>query len=103
MNWTFLELLPFQAALWDNCELLEDLLHGDLRTYINSHDIQGRTPLHAAAVNKKSKCLGLLLRFGGECWFCSFSKNYEVFQPMLMLAVGQKVKCGYVCVCFFFV
>ncbi|KAE8744037.1 hypothetical protein FOCC_FOCC009321 [Frankliniella occidentalis] len=43
--------LLHQAALWDNAELLEDLLHGDQIAHINSQDSWGRTPLHAAATN----------------------------------------------------
>lgn len=54
-----------QAALWDNAELLEDLLHGDQLAHTNSQDSWGRTPLHAAATNEKSRCLPVLLRAGG--------------------------------------
>lgn len=50
--------------MWDNVELLEDLLRGDQRKLINSQDSWGRTPLHAAAITEKSQCLKILLRSG---------------------------------------
>ncbi|KAK6640321.1 hypothetical protein RUM44_012007 [Polyplax serrata] len=58
--------LLHQAALWDNHELLEDLLRGDEKEHINSQDSWGRTPLHAAALTDKSKCLGVLLTSGAD-------------------------------------
>jgi ankyrin repeat protein len=51
--------------LWDNAELLEDLLHGEQVAHINSQDSWGRTPLHAAATTDNSRCLGVLLQAGG--------------------------------------
>lgn len=54
-----------QAALWDNAELLEDLLRGDQLSHINSQDSWGRTPLHAAATTENSRCLRVLLQAGG--------------------------------------
>lgn len=56
----------FQAALWDNTELLEDLLEGGQLGLINSQDSWGRTPLHAAAITETSKCLDILLNTGAE-------------------------------------
>ncbi|XP_043263337.1 leucine-rich repeat serine/threonine-protein kinase 1 [Colletes gigas] len=53
--------LLHQAALWDNAELLEDLLRGEHAQYINSQDSWGRTPLHAAAITENSRCLDVLL------------------------------------------
>ncbi|KAB7496364.1 Leucine-rich repeat serine/threonine-protein kinase 1 [Armadillidium nasatum] len=58
--------LLHQAALWDNAELLEDLLHGDQITHINCQDAWGRTPLHAAATTNDSKCLRILLQAGAD-------------------------------------
>ena len=58
-----------QAALWDNAELLEDLLHGEQVAHINSQDSWGRTPLHAAATTDNSRCLGVLLKAGGNVTF----------------------------------
>jgi ankyrin repeat protein len=54
-----------QAALWDNAELLEDLLHGEQKSLIDSQDSWGRTPLHAAALTESSRCLKVLLAAGG--------------------------------------
>ncbi|CAL8114388.1 unnamed protein product [Orchesella dallaii] len=54
------------AALWDNEELLLDLLNGDLISHINSQDSWGRTPLHAAATTENSKCLNILLKAGAN-------------------------------------
>ncbi|XP_017885653.1 leucine-rich repeat serine/threonine-protein kinase 1 [Ceratina calcarata] len=58
--------LLHQAALWDNAELLEDLLRGDHAQYINSRDSWGRTPLHAAAITENSRCLNVLLASGAN-------------------------------------
>ncbi|XP_046393381.1 leucine-rich repeat serine/threonine-protein kinase 1 [Ischnura elegans] len=58
--------LLHQAALWDNAELLEDLLRGEEATYINSRDACGRTPLHAAAASEDSRCLKVLLEAGAD-------------------------------------
>ncbi|XP_024943937.1 leucine-rich repeat serine/threonine-protein kinase 1 isoform X2 [Cephus cinctus] len=58
--------LLHQAALWDNAELLEDLLHGEHAQYTNSQDSWGRTPLHAAAITENSRCLGVLLSAGAN-------------------------------------
>lgn len=73
----------FQAALWDNTELLEDLLEGGQQAFLNSQDSWGRTPLHAAVITESSKCLPLLLNSGsdpnvqcgprGECKVIQFS------------------------------
>ncbi|XP_063987510.1 leucine-rich repeat serine/threonine-protein kinase 1 [Diachasmimorpha longicaudata] len=58
--------LLHQAALWDNAELLEDLLRGDHSQYINSQDSWGRTALHAAAITENSRCLVVLLSNGAN-------------------------------------
>ncbi|KAJ8980099.1 hypothetical protein NQ317_008560 [Molorchus minor] len=57
--------LLHQAALWDNTELLEDLLEGQ-QNFTNSQDGWGRTPLHAAAITENSKCLQILLNSGAN-------------------------------------
>ena len=49
--------LLHQAALWDNAELLEDLLNGEELEFINSCDSWGRSPVHAAATTESSHCL----------------------------------------------
>lgn len=56
----------FQAALWDNAELLEDLLNSDQLCHINCQDAWGRTPLHAAATTESSRCLRILLQAGAD-------------------------------------
>ncbi|XP_066246944.1 leucine-rich repeat serine/threonine-protein kinase 1 isoform X1 [Euwallacea similis] len=58
--------LLHQAALWDNTELLEDLLEGGQQAFLNSQDSWGRTPLHAAVITENSKCLPLLLNAGAD-------------------------------------
>uniref|UniRef100_A0A8D9F0T5 Leucine-rich repeat serine/threonine-protein kinase 1 n=2 Tax=Cacopsylla melanoneura TaxID=428564 RepID=A0A8D9F0T5_9HEMI len=58
-------LLLHQAALWENAELLEDLLEGDQISHINSQDSWGRTPLHTAAM-RDSGCLRVLLQAGAD-------------------------------------
>ena len=56
--------LLHQAALWDNAELLEDLLtsNGDELACLNARDSWGRTALHAAATNHESQCLRILVQ-----------------------------------------
>ena len=54
--------LLHQAALWDNAELLEDLLNGEELEYINSCDSWGRSPVHAAATTESSLCLRILIQ-----------------------------------------
>ena len=52
------------AALWDNSELLEDLLRGEEASCLDARDSWGRSALHAAATNAGSKCLPILLDAG---------------------------------------
>ena len=56
--------LLHQAALWDNAELLEDLLssNSDELGCLNAKDSWGRTALHAAATNDESRCLRILVQ-----------------------------------------
>ena len=53
-----------QAALWDNAELLEDLLTSNSEELgcLNARDSWGRTALHAAATNDDSRCLRILVQ-----------------------------------------
>lgn len=55
-----------QAALWDNAELLEDLLNGEQLAHLDCRDAWGRTPLHAAATTENSRCLRILLQAGAD-------------------------------------
>ena len=59
-----------QAALWDNAELLEDLLNGDEIKCLDSRDSWGRTALHAAATNPGSRCLRILAQAGANLDAC---------------------------------
>ena len=52
------------AALWDNAELLDDLLRGEEATCLDARDSWGRSALHAAATNAGSRCLPILLAAG---------------------------------------
>ena len=67
--------LLHQAALWDNAELLEDLLHGEELGCLDARDSWGRTALHAAATNLDSQCLRIL------CQVCN--SNGFLGQPLL--------------------
>ncbi|CAL4058692.1 unnamed protein product, partial [Meganyctiphanes norvegica] len=58
--------LLHQAALWDNAELLEDLLNGEQLAHLDCRDAWGRTPLHAAATTEGSRCLRILLQTGSD-------------------------------------
>ena len=61
----FLQIrLLHQAALWDNAELLEDLLTSSSEELacLNARDSWGRTALHAAATNDDSQCLRILVQ-----------------------------------------
>ncbi|XP_064112289.1 leucine-rich repeat serine/threonine-protein kinase 1-like isoform X1 [Macrobrachium nipponense] len=60
------EDLYYKAALWDNAELLEDLLNGEQISHLDCRDAWGRTPLHAAATTESSRCLRILLQAGAD-------------------------------------
>ena len=62
--------LLHQAALWDNAELLEDLLNGDEIKCLDSRDSWGRTALHAAATNPGARCLRILAQAGADLDAC---------------------------------
>uniref|UniRef100_A0A182N1F9 non-specific serine/threonine protein kinase n=1 Tax=Anopheles dirus TaxID=7168 RepID=A0A182N1F9_9DIPT len=57
--------LLHQAALWDNVELLEDLLQEEVHL-IDCLDSWGRAPIHAAAITADSRCLPMLLNAGAN-------------------------------------
>lgn len=63
---SFLQRLLHVAALWDNAELLEDLLNGEELGCLDARDSWGRSALHAAATNAGSKCLRILLQSGAR-------------------------------------
>uniref|UniRef100_A0A182JJD1 ANK_REP_REGION domain-containing protein n=1 Tax=Anopheles atroparvus TaxID=41427 RepID=A0A182JJD1_ANOAO len=55
----------FKAALWDNVELLEDLLQEEVHL-IDCLDSWGRAPIHAAAITADSRCLPMLIHAGAN-------------------------------------
>ncbi|XP_055623482.1 leucine-rich repeat serine/threonine-protein kinase 1 isoform X2 [Toxorhynchites rutilus septentrionalis] len=57
--------LLHQAALWDNVELLEDLLQEEVHL-IDCLDSWGRAPIHAAAITADSRCLPMLVNAGAN-------------------------------------
>ncbi|XP_053686186.1 leucine-rich repeat serine/threonine-protein kinase 1 isoform X3 [Sabethes cyaneus] len=57
--------LLHQAALWDNAELLEDLLQEEAHL-IDCLDSWGRAPVHAAAITADSRCLPMLINAGAS-------------------------------------
>uniref|UniRef100_A0A8D8E4R7 non-specific serine/threonine protein kinase n=3 Tax=Culex pipiens TaxID=7175 RepID=A0A8D8E4R7_CULPI len=57
--------LLHQAALWDNVELLEDLLQEETHL-IDCLDSWGRAPIHAAAITADSRCLPMLINAGAN-------------------------------------
>lgn len=57
--------IAMKAALWDNVELLEDLLQEEVHL-IDCLDSWGRAPIHAAAITNDSKCLQLLVNAGAN-------------------------------------
>ncbi|XP_062537326.1 leucine-rich repeat serine/threonine-protein kinase 1 isoform X2 [Armigeres subalbatus] len=57
--------LLHQAALWDNAELLEDLLQEEVHL-IDCLDSWGRAPIHAAAITAESRCLPMLINAGAN-------------------------------------
>lgn len=58
-------LSVLKAALWDNVELLEDLLQEETHL-IDCLDSWGRAPIHAAAITADSRCLPMLINAGAN-------------------------------------
>ncbi|XP_048485691.1 ankyrin repeat domain-containing protein 2-like [Plutella xylostella] len=56
--------LLHQAALWDNVELLQELLANGAD--VNARDALNRTALHAAALAERSSCLKALCAAGAD-------------------------------------
>uniref|UniRef100_A0A182VV89 non-specific serine/threonine protein kinase n=1 Tax=Anopheles minimus TaxID=112268 RepID=A0A182VV89_9DIPT len=59
------KLRILKAALWDNVELLEDLLQEEVHL-IDCLDSWGRAPIHAAAITADSRCLPMLINAGAN-------------------------------------
>lgn len=55
----------FKAALWDNYELLVDVLEAETHL-VNCVDSWGRTPLHASVLSADSKCMEILINAGAD-------------------------------------
>ena len=60
------ELLSI-AAIYDQIDILNDLLNAEVHGSVDSRDKWGLTPLHHAARNGSHKCLELLLQREGLC------------------------------------
>lgn len=81
--------------MWDNAELLEDLLRGEQLAYINSQDAWGRTPLHAAATTENSKCLRVLLQSGGMFeFFKSCNISAYAHNSHYVFVANPNIACG---------
>ena len=58
--------LLHQACMWENAELLEDLLkNGEEVGNIDAEDKYGRSPLHSAAKSANASLVAVLLNAGG--------------------------------------
>lgn len=58
--------LVYQACLYNNAELLEDLLRGDLGSQLEWRDAQGNSAMHIAASSGHIECLKILIRANGH-------------------------------------
>ena len=66
LNCNFAGRLLHQACVWENAELLEDLLkNGEEVANVNAEDKYGRTALHLAAGSGNSSLVAVLLTAGG--------------------------------------
>ena len=81
--------LLHQAALWDNAELLEDLLNGEELGYINSSDSWGRSPVHAAATTESSMCLRILIQV-----MVSVLRKVVMVTSLLQAGAKTNTACG---------
>ncbi len=73
--------------MWDNAELLEDLLNGDELDCLNARDSWGRTALHAAATNENSQCLRILTQAGAGSIVFAYSSDSQ--QRFVSLCYAQ--------------
>jgi len=63
----FVGQLLHQACLYDNSELLSDLLMNDeQKGNINALDVVGRSVIYTAVSNRSIGCLRILLTAGGK-------------------------------------
>ncbi|GAB6033061.1 hypothetical protein CHUAL_012677 [Chamberlinius hualienensis] len=83
--------LLHQAALWDNHELLEDLLNGDHLELINSKDEWDRSALHASSATDNSHCTRVLLQSGADPNI-SCSSKYDNSTPLHVAARHGRVE-----------
>jgi ankyrin repeat protein len=61
-----------QAAIYNNVELLKDLLLGPEADNVNAQDPLGRTALYTSVTNNSFECGQLLLQAGGKHNFVMF-------------------------------
>ena len=55
-----------QAAIYDQYDLLNCLLEGECRGYLNKTDRCHRTAVYTSVSNNSYKCLQILLKHGGK-------------------------------------
>jgi len=71
-----------QAAIYNNDELMESLLEGPEREYINVTDSFGRTALYTSVTNNSYECCQLLLLNGGTVESRCSVLGCNVFSPI---------------------
>ncbi|KAK3593623.1 hypothetical protein CHS0354_025515 [Potamilus streckersoni] len=81
-----------QATLYDNEELLSDLLQGDAIANINSKDPHGeRTAVYTAVSNNSLKCLKVLLEKGANPSI-SAGVRYNMMSPLHQALMDGKIE-----------
>jgi len=69
-------LLLHQTCIYNNHELLADLMEGPEKDNINAMDAAGRSVVYSAVSNRSFNCLKVLLENGGKKFILiSFAKN----------------------------
>ncbi|KAL3877512.1 hypothetical protein ACJMK2_035210 [Sinanodonta woodiana] len=81
-----------QATLYDNVELLSDLLQGEAIANINSKDPYGeRTAVYTAVSNNSLQCLKVLLEKGADP-SCSAGMRYNMMSPLHQALMDGKIE-----------
>lgn len=68
-----------QAAIFNNVELLKDLLLGPEADHVNAQDPLGRTALYTSVTNNSFDCGRLLLQAGGNHSFSFYCYTFMLF------------------------